>query len=56
MFGGSRPGAVPNPGPDAGDVLGRVGRHWGWIMAFPAHSAAAYRKQFRVPPGHTLRS
>ena len=34
MFGDSRPGAVSNPGPDAGDVLGRVGRHWGWIMAF----------------------
>ena len=40
--------------PAAGVTVAAIARRWGW--ANPAQFAAAYRKQFGVPPGHTLLS
>lgn len=40
--------------PATGTTVAEIARSWGW--ANPANFATAYRKQFGVPPSHTLRS
>jgi hypothetical protein len=48
------------PRPDGGDVLARVGHHWGWLMAFgvitfPGPAPVALRRHQRRP-GRTFKS
>ena len=40
--------------PTTGTTVAEIARRWGW--ASPANFAAAYRKQYRLPPSHTLRT
>jgi AraC-like DNA-binding protein len=40
--------------PAAGATVGQIARRWGW--ASQAGFAAAYRTQYGMPPGHTLRT
>ena len=40
--------------PTTGTTVAEVGRRWGW--ASPASFTTAYRKQYGLPPGHTLRT
>ena len=40
--------------PTAGATVAEIARRWGWTS--PASFAAAYRKQYGVPPSHTLRT
>jgi AraC-like DNA-binding protein len=40
--------------PSTGATVAEISRAWGW--ANPANFAAAYQKQFGVPPSHTLRT
>jgi AraC-like DNA-binding protein len=40
--------------PTTGTTVGEIARRWGW--ASPANFATAYRKQYSLPPSHTLRT
>ncbi len=40
--------------PTNGTTVAQIARRWGW--ASPANFATAYRKQFGLPPSHTLRT
>ena len=40
--------------PTTGTTVAEIARRWGW--ASPANFATAYRKLYRLPPGHTLRT
>ena len=40
--------------PTTGTTVAEIARRWGWASS--ANFAAAYRKQYRLPPSHTLRT
>jgi AraC-like DNA-binding protein len=40
--------------PTTGTTVAEIARRWGW--ASPANFTTAYRKQYRMPPSHTLRT
>jgi AraC-like DNA-binding protein len=40
--------------PTTGTTVAEIARRWGW--ASPTNFATAYRKQYRLPPSHTLRT
>jgi AraC-like DNA-binding protein len=40
--------------PTTGTTVAEIARRWGW--ASPANFATAYRKQYGLPPSHTLRT
>jgi transcriptional regulator GlxA family with amidase domain len=40
--------------PTTGTTVAEIGRRWGWTS--PSNFTTAYRKQYGLPPSHTLRT